>query len=185
MEAVATHSRANLSRVAVSFVVVALAAAVCVVAFAQWSSASASRPDDLFSSGARALAGGSVDLPDHQFLPGDTVSGTVVVQNSGDAAGRFTFGAEQPSGARPLDTDTLARTVRVKMTDVTDPAAPVTVYRGRLCDLTGLDLGAFAAGALHTYHLELTLPAGASTTGGPAAAAPLGVTFGWTAVTSG
>ncbi len=181
MEAVAAHGRGNLSRIAVSLVVVVLTGAVCAVAFAQWSAA-ASGTGSLFSSSGHALAGGSVALPDHRFVPGDTVTGTATVQNSGDAPGRFTFGVEQPAGARPIAGNALAKAMHVTVTDVTDPGAPQRVYRGRLCDLTGLDLGVFAAGVTRTYRLELSMPAGVSHAG---ASAPLDVSFGWTVITSG
>ena len=165
-----------------SLVVVLVAGGVCVAAFAQWSSASAALPDGMFSSASRALAGGSVVMGDHRFAPGDTVTGAVVVRNDGDAAGRFTFGTDSGVAGSGKD-DSLARALRVKMTDVTDGGHPRRVYAGPLSGLSGIDLGSFAPGAERKYHIAVTLPAQAASAAS-CAGDPLALSFQWTAVTS-
>jgi hypothetical protein len=180
MDVAAKQRRGGVSRILASLIVILVAGGVCIAAFAQWSSASAALPDSMFSSGARAIAGGSVSMPDHQFLPGDTVTGKAVVTNDGDAPGRFVLEADCATGRPGSGESGLAKALRVTVTDVTDGSHQRRVYSGTLSGLTGVDLGSFAAGAVRSYRLTVTLPAKDSAS----ADGSLALGFQWTAVTS-
>ena len=129
------HGRGRGFRILASLIVVLVAGGVCVPAFAQWSPASAALPDGMFSSGHGAIAGGSVTMSDDQFVPGDTVTGTVVVSNDGDAEGRFIFGTDSAVDSAGSGGGSLARALRMTLADVTDAGQPRRVYSGELSGL--------------------------------------------------
>jgi hypothetical protein len=184
MDVVATRRRVGGFRILASLIVILVAGGVCAAAFAQWSSASAALPDSMFSSASRAIAGGSVSMGDHQFMPGDTVTGTVVVANEGDAPGRFIFGTDSLVDRPGSGGGSLAKALQVTLTDITDSNHPRRVYSGALSGLSGIDLGSFAPGATRTYRIAATLQP--QTVSGTAVAdGSLALSFQWTAVTSG
>ena len=184
MDVVAKRSRVGGFRILASLLVVLVAGGVCAAAFAQWSSASAALPDSMFSSGSRAIAGGSVVMGSHQFVPGDTMTGKAVVTNEGDAPGRFVFGTDSLVDRPGSGGGSLAKALQVTLTDVTDSGHPRRVYSGALSGLSGIDLGSFAPGATRTYRIAATLqPQTASSTA--YADCSLALSFQWTAVTSG
>jgi len=183
MDVVATHSRVGGFRILASLLVILVAGGVCAAAFAQWSSASAALPNGMFSSGSRAIAGGSVAMGSHQLVPGDTVTGTAVLVNDGDAPGRFIFGTDSLVDRPGSGGGSLAKALRVTMTDVTDSGHPRPVYSGALSGLSGIDLGSFAPGAARTYRIAATLPR-QTVSGSACAESSLALNFQWTAVTS-
>jgi hypothetical protein len=134
---------------------------ICAAAFAQRSSASAALPCEVFSSGGRAVPGGSVDLRSGQLVPGDSVTGSVVVSNDGDAPGHIVFGTTSLAGA---DGD-LATALRVILTDVTGGGRPHLACAGTLSGRSGLDLGSFVAGAVRAYRIAVSFPSEAASGG--------------------
>ena len=169
-----------MSRVLVSLIVILVAGGVCVAASAQWSAASAALPDSMFSPGFRAIAGGSVSMPDHQFLRGDTVTGKAAVANDGDAPGRFVLEADSAAGRPGSGESSLAKALRLTVTDVTDGTHPRRMYSGTVAGLSGIALGTFPAGAVRSYRIAATFPAQAAASADGA----LALSFQWTAVTS-
>lgn len=182
MKRTATRSRATGSRIAATLLIVLLTAGVLAGVVVQWSAAS---PADVFSSGSAAVAGGKASALDAKGLaPGQTISGGFVVSNDGGTAGRFTLGTGPLVDKPGADGGSLAQTLQLVVTDVTDRAAPRDVYRGAVAGLRGLDLGSFAAGAVRAYRFTVTFPreqAAASTF----ADSNLSVAFDWTAVATG
>jgi hypothetical protein len=95
--------------------------------------------------------------------PGEGVSGTLRIGNSGDVAGRFSVRRGSvadipgPGGGR------LSQRVELVLFDVTDVGHPVTVYAGPPAGLDAVELGTFAPGARRDYLVAATLPEGGAT----------------------
>lgn len=92
--------------------------------------------------------------------PGESVTGTVRIKNSGDDRGNF---ALRPTSLRDVPGPfggLLSDQVEMVLEDITDPDAPVTVYSGRPSRLEQLPLGSFMPGAQRDYRVTVTLPNG-------------------------
>jgi hypothetical protein len=90
--------------------------------------------------------------------PGQGVSGTLTIGNSGDVAGDF---AVRPSGLHDTpgpNGGLLSQRIELVMFDVTDVHDPKTVYDGTPADFTRVSLGKFAPGADRDYMFVATLP---------------------------
>jgi hypothetical protein len=184
MDDAATQSEARGFRIVASLIVVLLAAGVCAGDFAHWSAASAALPKSMFSSGSLALAGDSVVMGARQLTPGQTVTGGVVLTNAGDAPGRFTLRTSSLVNTPGLAGGSLARTLRLTVTDVTVASAQRHLYEGSLAGLAGVDVGPLDPGAARAFRITVTFPrqaAGGTTFTGSG----LSVAFDWTAVTTG
>lgn len=111
--------------------------------------------------------------------PGSQVSGEVTIANSGDLAGAFRLSrpgiAEQPG----LGGGTLSTRLLLQVVDVSDAAAPTTVWAGGLGAFTTVDLGTFPPGQARTYRFTATFPEGGSTDNAWAGASST-VRFDWT-----
>jgi hypothetical protein len=184
MDGVAPQSRARGFRIFVSLFVVLVASGICAGASVQWSAASSALPRSMFSSGALALVGGSVVLDGHRLAPGQTVTGSVAVVNEGDAAGRFALRSSSPVDKPGLDGGSLARTLRVSVTDVTVAGAPRLLYEGSLVGLTAVDLGTLASGAMRTLRIAVSFPR-QTIDGAAFAGSSSSISFDWTAVKIG
>ena len=92
MGVTAKQGRAWGLRIVASLVVLLIADGICAAAYAQRSSASAALAGEMFSSGGRAVPGGSVGLRSGQLVPGDSVTASVGV----DGARRATSSSGRP-----------------------------------------------------------------------------------------
>jgi len=172
--------RIHGSRIAVSLLVVIVTGAVCAAAFALGSSGLGAGTLGMASSSGGAVAGGTLSLRSATLAPGDTVRGTAVVRNDGDAPGRFYLHAEG-SGDRPGSGGSgLSETLAVTVTDVTTAGHPLHVFAGPPAGLSGVDLGTFAPRAERTYRIVVSLPASVADA---AAGGSLELGLQWTAVT--
>jgi hypothetical protein len=164
---------------------VVLAVTACVLGgVATQRSAASADPAALFSNGAVAIAGPhTLTLGMQGILPGDGVSGSATVANTGHATGRFSLGLGKLTDRPGPDGGSLARTLRLVVVDVTGGAAR-TVYAGPIGDLPSVDLGLFRPGQQHSYRFTVSFPSAAAAhydfTG-----SALAVAFTWTAVTTG
>jgi hypothetical protein len=183
MDGAATQGGDRRFRVAASLLIVLLAAAVCAGAFASWSPASRALPTSMFSSGSLSLREGSVALDARRLTPGQTVTGSMVVANEGNASGRFTLRTSSlVDGPGPAG-GSLAHTVWLTVTDVTVVGAPRRLYTGSLAGLSGVDVGRFGPGAARTFRIAVTFPQQA--VGGSAfSGSSLSLAFAWTAVST-
>jgi hypothetical protein len=184
MDGVAPQSKARGFRIFASLLVVLVAVGICIGASVQWSAASSALPRSMFSSGALALAGGSVVLDARGLAPGQTVTGSVVVVNEGDAAGRFALRTSSLVDKPGLAGGSLARTLRVSVTDVTVEGAPRTVYEGSLVGLSAVDLGTLASGVMRTFRIAVSFPQ-QTVDGAAFVGSGLSIVFDWMAVTIG
>lgn len=184
MDGAATQHRARGFRILATLLVLVVTAAVCAGALAQWSAASTALPRGAFASGSLAVAGGSAVLGAKGLTPGETVTGSVIVTNDGSAPGRFTLFTSRLVDVPGAAGGSLARTLRLTVTDVTTAGFPQRLYDGLLAGLSGVDLGTFGPGAVRAYRFTVTFPQQA--VGGAAfAGSILTVAFDWTAVTTG
>lgn len=185
MDGAATQHRARGFRILATLLVLVVTAAVCAGALAQWSAASTALPRGAFASGSLAVAGGSAVLGAKGLTPGETVTGSVIVTNDGSAPGRFTLFTSRLVDVPGAAGGSLARTLRLTVTDVTTAGFPQRLYDdGSLAGLSGVDLGTFGPGAVRAYRFAVTFPQQA--VGGAAyAGSILTVAFDWTAVTTG
>jgi hypothetical protein len=110
--------------------------------------------------------------------PGQRVSGTVTVENGGDATGAFQLAQSDVLDTPGSDGGRLSTMVRLTVEDRTTGRR---IYRGRLGAMAAYPLGYLRAGEDRTYGFSLEFPAGVprNTYAGSQAAA----TFDWTART--
>ncbi len=90
--------------------------------------------------------------------PGEGVSGTLRIGNSGDVAGNF---AVRPSGLQDtpgLNGGLLSQQVQLVLFDVTDVNNAVTIFAGTPADLGQVSLGKFEPGEDRDYLFAATLP---------------------------
>lgn len=119
--------------------------------------------------------------------PGGSASGEVTLLNSGTLAARFTLSAANVSDVPGPNGGVLSQRLRVAVTDVTAPAAPLTLYDGGLATMTPRDAGVFAPGQSRTFRFVASLPDGGDPAG-PAEgdnafqAAQASVSYVWDAV---
>jgi spore coat-associated protein N len=155
-------------------------------AIAAWV-ATRTNPGNSFQTGRLAL-GDSVTGPilsGDNLAPGDAVSGTVTISNSGTVPVTVTLSARNPSHASGAGAATLATVLQVSVTDCAPScAAGTTVYSGTLDALGTVDVpgtgakGRWRVGEAHRYLFVATLPQGVDNAVQGAAAS---VDFLWTA----
>lgn len=117
---------------------------------------------------------GASILTIQNLAPGHYIEGDISVTNVGDESGDFSLGA---TGLADVGAP-LSGQLDLDVEDVTDGAAPRTVYAGKLAGLSSVDVGSIAQGAKRSYHFTVTLPAGVDDAFQGAAST---VTFLWTA----
>jgi hypothetical protein len=92
--------------------------------------------------------------------PGDSLTGTVTISNIGSAAGPLTLGLSHLTDTPGPGGGFLSRKLNLQVDEVTNPLAPVSVYRGPLNSLNPTGLGTFATGATHIYRFTVSWTAG-------------------------
>jgi Ca2+-binding RTX toxin-like protein len=90
--------------------------------------------------------------------PGDSVDGTVTIENTGTISGSFGLSALNLVDTPGPNGGELSRTLHLVIEDVTNPGSPSTVYSGRQAGLGTRSLGTFAAGESHTYRFTVSFP---------------------------
>jgi hypothetical protein len=147
--------------------------------------ASPPSPDVRSAAGALAVANsrdGHAILSAASMAPGQQVTGTVTLSNTGDGREALTLAAEDavdrpgPRGGR------LSDRLDLTVADVSGAGQSQTVYRGPLRALGTTRLGTWPAGAVHTYRFIVTF----SGSGGAGAdnryqGSSLTIGFRWTA----
>jgi hypothetical protein len=126
---------------------------------------------------ANSHAGGAI-FDGEGLRPGVPVNGSVTIGNTGAGDAELAIAATAESDTAGAGGGDLWGALQLRISDVTEPAAPVVLYSGPLAQLDRHDLGALAAGASRTYLLTAELPA---TSGDPYQGARLSLDFAWTA----
>jgi|Tabmets5t2r1_1033131.scaffolds.fasta_scaffold10516_3 spore coat-associated protein N len=102
--------------------------------------------------GAIVTAGG--------MAPGDTLAGDVRISNTGDLAGAYSLSQSNLADSPGPAGGALSSALDVLVQDVTNLAAPATVYSGKLATMGPRDLGTWGPGAARTYRFTVSLPDG-------------------------
>lgn len=147
-----------------SAVAAASLAALALAAATVGSQRAQAEPATLFATGAAQVANskdGSAILSG-ALGPGDSLTGTVTISNAGSAAGAFTLQLSHLTDTPGPGGGFFSRELDLAVDDVTNAAAPLAVYRGRLNSLGPTALGSFAPGSSRVYRFTVSwTPAGA------------------------
>jgi flagellar basal body-associated protein FliL len=144
----------NSRRLIIALLVLVVAAAVVVFSLSIFSSSSAN-PGNLVAAGTMEQSNsgdGQAILTVENLLPGESASGSVSIENVGDADGDFTLTADNL-----VDEPVTPAFSSVLTLVVTDGATQV--YSGPLADMTTVDLGTWGAGETHDFTFEVTFDA--------------------------
>jgi hypothetical protein len=114
--------------------------------------------------------------------PGDVVGGDVTIANTGDLAGAFQLSQTPLTETPGAGGGRLSSKLQLQVFDVTDPAAPQTMWAGDLGAFAGRDLGTFGAGQARTYRFVVTFPDSGSAADNAFAGSSSTVRFVWTAI---
>jgi hypothetical protein len=159
--------RANPRRSLAALATLLIAVGVTAASGATFTAQTAN-PSNSFTAGTLTMANSkdaAAILSATNMKPGDTVSGTVDIKNTGSVSGAFTLGKTALTNTDT--TNPMAAVLDVVVTDCgTDvdctAGTSTNVYTGTLASMgTGLALGNFAANAEHRYKFDVTLNAGA------------------------
>ena len=179
LSALAAHPRRTIAALAA-----VLAAVGITVGSGANFTASAANPTNTFTAGTLNIgtSSSSALFNSTNMRPGDTVTGSVDIQNTGSLSGTFTLGT---SGAN--DPNGLLGQLDLKVEDCgvfNGTQAPTCngsniVYTGKANAVpSAVNLGTFANGAKHQYKFDVTLPSG---TGNAFQGASATVQFDWKA----
>lgn len=95
-----------------------------------------------------------------EIAPGDSVSGTVEIADTGTEPGELTLAQHNVTDAPGPGGGELSKRLTLRVTDITAPASPVTVYTGPLAPMPAQPAGELEPGASRSYEFVATLPAG-------------------------
>ena len=161
LSALAAHPRRTIAALAV-----VLAAVGITVGSGANFTASAANPANTFTAGTLTIGSSSSSalFNSSNMRPGDTVTGTVDIQNTGSLSGAFTLGTSNAT-----DPNGLLGQLDLKVEDCglwNGTTAPTCngsniVYSGKANAVpAAVSLGSFAANAKHQYKFDVTLPSG-------------------------
>ena len=148
----------------------ARATALASAALALFSIVAAAHSHDARAQAAALSSSGDVQVANSRngsailsggLGPGDSLTGTVTIENIGSGAGDFVLGLSHLIDAPGPGGGFFSRQLDLAVDDVTLPSAPVAVYQGPLNSLNPTSLGTFEAGASHTYRVVVSWPASA------------------------
>jgi hypothetical protein len=158
LSALAAHPRRTVAALAV-----VLAAVGITIGSGANFTASAANPSNVFTAGTLSIGSSSSSALFNatNMKPGDTVSGTVDIQNTGSLPGTFTL-----STSHVTDASNLLGQLDLKIEDcgvwngTTQPSCAGTnvLYNAKANAVGTIGLSSFAAGAKHRYKFDVTLP---------------------------
>jgi hypothetical protein len=158
LSALAAHPRRTVGALAV-----VLAAVGITVGSGANFTAHAANPANTFTAGTLTIGSStsSALFSAPNMKPGDSVSGTVDIANTGSLPGTFTL-----STSNAVDTGALLGQLDLKVEDcglysgTTAPSCAGTniVYNAKASGVGTVALGSFAANAKHRYKIDVTLP---------------------------
>ena len=151
--------------VLLTLAILVLAAAALVASSASFTATSAN-PDNTFTAGALSISNEDIngdsreglcvlDLTADAMKPGDVVTGTAVIGNSGSLDGAFTLSKSITSNTVGLDGGNLANKL-----DLVISENGTEVWSGKLGATAGIpvDLRTWAGGESHEYLFTVTFP---------------------------
>jgi hypothetical protein len=90
--------------------------------------------------------------------PGDAVTGTVTIGNTGTMPGDLALSTSNLVNVPGPGGGALSATLDLLIEDVTNPGSPVTVYSGTIPAMAPVSLGSLAAGASRDYSFRILFP---------------------------
>jgi len=144
----------NSRRIVIALVAILIAAVVVVFSFSLFGSTSAN-PGNLATTGIMEMSNsedGQAILTAEKLLPGESGTGTVSIENIGDADGDFSLSADNlvDDPATPA----LSQALTLVVVDGSDE-----VYNGPLGDFDEVDLGTWDSGSTHDFTFTVTFDA--------------------------
>lgn len=117
------------------------------------------------------------------IAPGESVSGSVEIANSGELPGELVLAQHDVEDVPGPGGGELSRRLTVRIADVTVPANPATVYAGPLAPMSARPAGRLLPGESRTYEFVATLPEAGSADGtqNDVQGASASVAYSWTA----
>ena len=167
LSALAAHPRRTVGALAV-----VLAAVGITVGSGANFTAQAANPSNTFTAGTLTIgsSASSALFNATNLKPGDTVTGTVDIQNTGSLPGTFSL-----STSNVVDTNSLLPQLDLKVEDcgvftgtggTTAPTCAGTnnVYNAKASAVGTVNLGSFSASAKHRYLFSVTMPSSIANT---------------------
>jgi spore coat-associated protein N len=158
LSALAAHPRRTVGALAV-----VLAAVGITVGSGANFTAHAANPANTFTAGTLTIgsSASSALFNAPNMKPGDNVSGTIDIANTGSVPGTFTL-----STSNPVDTGALLGQLDLKIEDcglyngsnAPNCTGTNVVYDAKANGVGTVSLGSFAASAKHRYKIDVTLP---------------------------
>ncbi len=147
---------------------IGLAAAVTIGSGADFTSSTAN-PGNIVTAGTFSHTNSkdtAAIFTGSNLKPGDQVSGTVDITNTGSLAGTFSL-AKTVTADTTAPGNPFATKLTVVITDQTDPTCTVAcagtaVYTGSISAMGTVSLGSYAPAAVHRYRFVVTFPDGGS-----------------------
>lgn len=90
--------------------------------------------------------------------PGDSVSGTVEIADTGTLPGELTVSRHDVEDVGGTGGGRLSEQLSLRIADVSDPGEPVVVYSGPLATMPAREAGLLEPGQSRTYEFVATLP---------------------------
>jgi len=141
-------------------VLLALAAGLAVASVSLFTSSSAN-PGNTITAGALSHSNskdGAAILTASGMVPGETETGRVTIENTGDVSGKFRLSTSNLSDTPGPNGGKLSEVLRLKIVDRTRSLR--TIYNGPYDAMPSIDLGAWEKDEQHTYEFRVTFPEG-------------------------
>jgi hypothetical protein len=117
--------------------------------------------------------------------PGDSVTDTVTLANTGSLDGDLSLGSSNLVDTPGGGGGALSGELDLRIRDVTNAGSPATVYDGKLDALSATALGTLAAGASRVYEFRVSFPDAGPGAENAYQGSAMSVQFDWTAVNNG
>jgi hypothetical protein len=114
--------------------------------------------------------------------PGDSVTDTVTLGNTGTVPGDLSLSTSNLLDTPGAGGGALSGELDLVIRDITNPGSPVTVYSGKIDDLTPVGLGTLAASASRVYEFRVSFPDAGTGAENAYQGSGISVEFDWTAV---
>lgn len=184
MQRAAVLWRASPARLVAALFVVMLAAVMAVGSGASFTAQSAN-PGNIFTAGALTHSNNkdtqAIFTSTALMKPGDSRTGTVEIQNTGNIPGVFTVAGTITASTPGSGGGNLGAILDVLVEETNAAGTTVigTPYTGKLNAFTAQPLGTYAAGQKRYYRFTVTWPNGTPAVDNPAQNASVTARFNW------
>ena len=167
-------------------VLVVLIVAACLAALSA-SSGAVERPELELAAGPGDTLTllnskeGSAILSLGGMRPGDSVTDTVTLGNTGTIPGDLTLATSNLVDTPASGGGVLSGELDLRVRDTTSVGSPVTVYNGKIGAVTPIDLGSLGAGAVRIYEFRVSFPDAGPGAENAHQGSSMSIQFDWTA----